>query len=55
MQPARERLLIRAITAGAGRIREQRLKIADFVRMCELRNLVALAGPRMVLAYWVTA
>jgi hypothetical protein len=54
-QPTRERLLIRAILAGAERIKEQRHKIADFIRLFELRKLVVRAEPRLVIAYWVPA
>ena len=53
--PARERLLIRAILAGAERIKEQRRKIADFIRLIELRKLVVRPEPRLVIAYWVPA
>ena len=53
--PARKSLLTRAILAGAERIKEQRRKIADFVRLVELRKLVVRPGPRLVIAYWVPA
>jgi len=53
--PTRERLLIRAILAGAERIKEQRRKISDFIRLVELRKLVDRPEPRLVVAYWVPA
>jgi hypothetical protein len=53
--PARKSLLIRAILAGAERIKEQRRKIADFIRLIELRKLVARPESRLVIAYWVPA
>jgi hypothetical protein len=53
--PTRERLLIRAILAGAERIKEQRRKIGDFIRLIELRKLVVRQEPRLVIAYWVPA
>lgn len=48
-------LLVRAIGAAAERLKEQRLKIADFIRLSELRNLVRNSAPRVVIAYWVPA
>ena len=53
--PARKSLLTQAILAGAERIKEQRRKIADFIRLIELRKLVVRPGPRLVIAYWVPA
>jgi len=53
--PARKSLLTQAILAGAERIKEQRRKIADFIRLIELRKLVVRSEPRLVIAYWVPA
>jgi hypothetical protein len=53
--PTRERLLIRAILAGAERIKEQRRKIGDFMRLIELRKMLVRPEPRLVVAFWVTA
>ncbi len=51
--PARKGLLIRAILAGAERIKGQRRKIADFIRLIQLRKLVVRPEPRLVVAFWV--